>query len=167
MALLIPAELLTHPAIESHPHILALHEQHGGIPEQDVEEALDFANAVATQAVEPGTKSRRTDPSPRRTARVWRSQLLGRDPSVSPERGRDGFAGGDVTVRYRSRSRPPTTATVLEEAGEMRVGRPEAPRAVTGAAHLENRVGTVVQQQHEFNRRVDVVEKRVEAADAR
>lgn len=163
----IPPQLLSHPALQDHPTVLALHETHGGIPANPDAETLDsvlqFANSVASTAVAPGTKTRRTDPSPRRTARVWRSQLLGhRDPSVSPEHS---------PVRYRSRSRPPGTATVPEDGlaavsvdDRREVGAGTGLRAPgkrdmasvggNGASDLENRVAASIQQQHEFHDRL-------------
>lgn len=188
----IPQELLEHPAIEHHPGVKKLHEVHGGIPpdadEGVVEGVLQFANAIANHAVEPGTKSRRTDPSPRRTARVWRSQVLGhRDPSESPERAAQlGASSNDaspgpshspVRARYRSRSRQPTTTTVKEEEDDgvksVRFpGKRDEQNANDGTiTALEHRVSVMIQQQHEFHERLlqrfTVVEKRVEGAEAR
>jgi len=200
MTLPIPPDLLTHPTINHHPEVSALHEKYGGVPEdtdpETLERVLVFANAVANHAIEPGTKSRRADPSPRRSARIWRAELLGRDASVSPEREKDAqsqvqqqfrsLSLSPARVRYRSRSRQPTTGTVREvkeEEGEgdgdqlrgqtRTPGRRDLPDTSGSSAHtqLEHRVNTIVQQQHEFHdrllRRVGEVERRVEATEAR
>ncbi|KAL1406426.1 hypothetical protein Q8F55_008125 [Vanrija albida] len=142
----IPDELLQHPAIHEHPAILQLHRQHGGIPanatDEQKEAALNFAHAVAQHAVVGDGTLRRADPSPRRTARVWRSQILGqRDPSVSPS---------SSPVRYRSRSRAPNVGTVKEEPGVRAPGRRDVQvGADADELHsLENRLNATIQQQH-------------------
>ncbi|WOO83974.1 uncharacterized protein LOC62_05G007491 [Vanrija pseudolonga] len=166
----IPDELLTHPAIKEHPAILQLHAAHGGIPadasDEQKEAALNFAHAVAQHAVVGDATLRRTDPSPRRTARVWRSQILGhRDSSVSPSQS---------PVRYRSRSRPPAVGTVKEEPGASSSSRGPGRRDVQvgndddeGLAGLENRLNAAVQQQHGWHddllKRYQRLEKKVGA----
>lgn len=143
----IPPDLLAHPRIKDHPAILELHETHGGVPpdadDSTLSMILDFTKDVAAPNVDP-SKMRRSDPSPRRSARVFRAEVLGhREASVSPERrrsvsatrrGRDvsvdssrSSGNGDVAVdemlhsrsrsRYRSRSRAPTTIVEEEEGG--------------------------------------------------
>lgn len=139
----IPGDLLSHESIKDYPNIVAMHEEHGGIPadadEGVLEEIMEFTNAIAHNNVDP-TRMRRSDPSPRRSARVFRAEVLGhREPSVSPERRRSisqtrasrdpapSLSAGDnispvrSRSRYRSRSRPPNT--IREEPEFDREGR--------------------------------------------
>ncbi|TXT12847.1 hypothetical protein VHUM_01248 [Vanrija humicola] len=142
----IPDELLQHPAIHDHPKVLLLHQKHGGLPadatDEQKEAVLNFAHAVAQDAVRGDGTGRRSDPSPRRTARVWRSQILGhRDPSVSPS---------SSPVRYRSRSRAPAVGTVKEEPGTRGPGRRDVDGGgdIDDLHSLENRLNAAIQQQH-------------------
>lgn len=139
----IPNNLLEHDAIKAHPDVLALHEKHGGIPADadkvSLDKVVNFTNAIAHNGVDPAVM-RRTDPSPRRAARVFRAEVLGhREPSVSPERHRsfsqsrpaqepsisanpgENLAPAGCRSRYRSPSRPLTVKEEPER--ERREGR--------------------------------------------
>jgi hypothetical protein len=184
-AIPIPEDLLSHDAIKDHPGILELHEKHGGVPadadEACLEKVMDFTNAVAHHGVDPA-RMRRSDPSPRRSARVFRAEVLGhREASVSPERRRSisqTRAGREPTIsanpgenitparsrsRYRSRSRPPTVKEEPEPRARIHgtgtPGRrdeviPEIPLGPDAARALENRLAAFTQQQHTVHERL-------------
>ncbi|KLT40489.1 hypothetical protein CC85DRAFT_150217 [Cutaneotrichosporon oleaginosum] len=182
-AIPIPEDLLSHDAIKDHPSILELHTKHGGVP-ADADDAclakvMDFTNAIAHHGVDPA-RMRRSDPSPRRSARVFRAEVLGhREPSVSPERrrsisqtrarepsapGAPGAPGENLAParsrsRYRSRSRPPTVKEEPERHGSGVPGRrdeviPEIPMGPDAARALENRLAAFTQQQHTVHERL-------------
>lgn len=122
----IPEDLLSHPSNAAHPKIHGLAAA-GGVSLDDtdgVAQVLAFTHEVAAHNVQPDNM-RRSDPSPRRSARVLRGELLGhRSPSASRSRSRDSRGSETASQgRYRSRSRPPVSSTIPEE----RVGRRGRP----------------------------------------
>ncbi|GMK56088.1 hypothetical protein CspeluHIS016_0211440 [Cutaneotrichosporon spelunceum] len=181
-AIPIPDRLLAHDAVKDHPVILEMLEEHGGIPADadDVclEKVVDFTNAVAHHGVDP-SHMRRANQSPRRSARVFRAEVLGhRDPSVSPERQqsinesrerRASLTGAESGPQrdYRSRSRPITVAEGAAHLGHTAHGYahgtgssgrhdlpvPDAPLGPEGRA-LENRLNALTQQQHVLHERL-------------
>lgn len=155
----IPEDLLKHPSISAHPKIPALAAA-GGVSLDDADSMADvlaFTHEVAAHNVHPD-HMRRSDPSPRRSARVLRGELLGhRSPSRS--RSRDSRGGSETASagRYRSRSRPPTT--IIEE----RVGRRGRAGTIGGDEEeedLKTRIA-ILEARHENGVRVLLGEKLV------